>query len=61
MYRIQELVRLHRLGQSQRAIAQQLRMGRDTNRRYLATLAKAGLLEGRPEGLPELDHLRAVV
>jgi len=61
MYRIQELVRLHRLGQSQRAIAQQLRMGRDTIRDYQEKLARAGLLNGPPDELPESAVLKEVI
>lgn len=33
-------------------------MGRDTIRTYLRTLGEAGLLEGRPDELPELEALR---
>ena len=46
MHRIQEVVRLHRLGRSQRGIARQLRMGRDTIRTYHEKLSAAGLLGG---------------
>jgi transposase len=61
MHRLQEVVRLHRMGQSSRAIGRQLRMGRDTIRCYLRALRRAGLLEGDPRELPEPDALRAVV
>jgi len=61
MYRIQELVRLHRLGQSQRAIAQQLRMGRETIRDYQGKLREAGLLDGSPAELPESAVLKEVI
>ncbi len=61
MHRIQELVRLHRLGQGQRAIAQQLGMGRDTIRTYQGKLREAGLLEGCPADLPDSAALREVV
>lgn len=61
MYRIQELVRLHRLGQSQRAIAQQLRMGRDTIRDCQEKLREAGLLDGPADELPESAVLKEVV
>lgn len=40
-HRIQVLVRLHRLGQSQRAIAEQLGMGRDTVRIYQGKLRES--------------------
>jgi len=46
MHRLQEMIRLHRLGRSRRQIARQLRMGRDTIRAYLAIVSAAGLLEG---------------
>ena len=46
MHQLQEVIRLHRLGQSRRKIAQQLRMGRDTIRGYLEIFSKKGVLEG---------------
>jgi transposase len=61
MHRIQEVVRLHRLGQGQRAIAQQLRMGRDTIRTYEEKLREAGLLEGCPDDLPDTETLKEVI
>lgn len=61
MHRLQEVVRLHRLGQSSRQIARQLAMGRDTIRSYLRILAQASLLEGPPDTLPELAVLTALV
>jgi len=61
MYRLQEMLRLHRLGQGSRGIARQLRVGRDTIRCYLRALASAGVLDGPADELPELDHLRAIV
>jgi len=61
MYRLQEMLRLHRLGQGSRGIARQLRIGRDTIRRYLQALGSAGVLEGPADELPDLDHLRAIV
>jgi transposase len=61
MHRIQELVRLHRLGQGQRSIAQQLRMGRETIRSYQRKLAEAGLLEGTVADLPDSAVLKEVV
>ncbi len=61
MHRIQELVRLHRLGQGQRAIAQQLGMGRDTIRTYQGKLREAGLLEGCPADLPDSGVLKKVI
>lgn len=61
MHRLQEVVRLHRLGQSRRTIARQLRVGRNTVARYLEALAAAGVLEGSPGELPDPAALRAVV
>ncbi len=61
MHRIQELVRLHRLGQGQRSIAKQLRMGRETIRTYQGKLREAGLLEGCPGDLPDSAVLKEVV
>lgn len=45
MHRLQEGIRLHRLGQSARGIARQLSMGRDTIREYLALLSEGGFLD----------------
>lgn len=61
MHRLQEVIRLHRLGRSQRTISRQLRMGRDTLRTYCEALSEARLLEGRPDELPQLDVIRTAV
>ena len=61
MHRLQEAVRLHRLGNSQRAVAKMLRMGRSTLRRYFAALDAAHLLEGNAEQLPDEAALRDAV
>lgn len=61
MHRLQEMLRLHRLGRRSRSIARQLRMGRDTIRGYLDILARAGWLEGPVDDLPELGALQALV
>lgn len=61
MHRLQEVIRLHRLGQSCRRIARQLGMGRDTIRHHLRILAQAGLLEGAPEALPDLTVLAGLM
>jgi len=61
MHRLQEVIRLHRLGKSTRRIARQMQMGRDTIRSYLEVLSKAALLEGPVDALPELEVLRARV
>ena len=49
MHRLQEMVRLHRMGASSREIARQLRTGRDTIRCYLRGLRRADRLEQRSE------------
>ena len=61
MHRLQEMVRLHRMGQSGRAIARQLRLGRNTVAGYLVVLAKADLLDGSTEELPVAEALRKAV
>ena len=60
MHRLQEVIRLHRLGRSGRAIARQLRIGRNTVGAYLDAVSEAGLLEGSADELPAVDVLRAV-
>lgn len=60
MDKLRELVRLHRLGRNARAVARVLRMSPNTERRYRTILAEAGLLDGDPDDLPELDVLVAV-
>jgi hypothetical protein len=61
MHRLQELVRLHRLGRSRRDVARLLGMGRDTIRQYEAALAAAGLLDGPEAELPSLEALGEAV
>lgn len=61
MHRLQEVIRLHRLGRSGRAIARQLRIGRNTLGGYLDAVTKAGLLDGSADELPAVDVLRAIV
>jgi len=61
MHRLQEVIRLHRMGASSRRIARQMQMGRDTIRDYLKLLGEAALLDGAPDSLPELEVLRALV
>ena len=62
MHRLQELVRLHRLGdRGARAIARQLRMSPNTERSYRRALDAAGLLHGPVDDLPELATLKAAV
>ena len=62
MHRLQELVRLHRLGGgTAHGIAASLLMSPNTERKYREALMVAGLLEGPVEALPSLDVLKAAV
>ncbi len=61
MHRLQELVRLHRLGKTARDVAVLLKMGRSTEQKYRKALEKAGLLKGDPQELPELHILRSAI
>jgi transposase len=61
MHRIQELVRLHRLGEGAREVARKLGMSPNTERDYRRALERAGVLSGDANELPELAELRAIV
>lgn len=61
MHKLQEVVRLHRMGRSRRGIARQLRIGRDTIRQYFEALANAELLDGPVDDLPDVTRLREVI
>jgi transposase len=61
MHRLQEFVRLHRLGTGAREVARLLGMSPNTEREYRKVLGDAGLLEGDAEQLPELASLRAAI
>jgi transposase len=61
MHRLQEAIRLHRMGRSVRQISRQLRIGRDTVRQYFAVLAGGGVLDGAAGELPPLEVLRALL
>lgn len=61
MHRLVDLVRLHRLGTGPRAVARQLHLSPNTERRYRAALAAAGLLEGSVDALPDIESLRQAV
>lgn len=61
MHRLQELVRLCRMGTGVRERARLLRMGSRTERGYREALEAAALLEGDVNDLPELGVLRAAV
>jgi transposase len=61
MDRLQELVRLHRMGTGAREVARVLQVSPNTEREYRRALDQAGLLVGAPEELPSLETLRAAV
>ena len=61
MHRLQELVRLHRLGLTERRAAKELRIGRNTAKEYRRVLSDAGVLEGSTDELPTLEVLKAIV
>ena len=61
MHRLQELVRLHRMGVGAVKRAQILHMDRKTERKYRARIRLAGLLDGPADQLPELRALREAV
>lgn len=61
MDRIQELLRLHRMGTGCRKVAKLLKMGPVQEKEYRQALMKAGLFEGSPEDLPSLEKLKAAV
>jgi hypothetical protein len=61
MHRLQELVRLHRLGEGAREVARKLGMSPNTEREYRKALENAGVLNGDANELPELVELRAIV
>ncbi|MCC6337488.1 MAG: hypothetical protein IT380_26260, partial [Myxococcales bacterium] len=61
MDRLQELVRLHRMGTGDREVARLVGMSPNTERQYRRALAEAGLLEGAVDELPELEALKRAV
>ena len=61
MHRLQELVRLHRLGLGPREVARHLQMGPNTERQYREAIQKAGLLEGAAEDLPAAEALKGAL
>jgi transposase len=61
MDRLQELVRLHRMGTGAREVARILSMSPTTERTYRTALADEGLLAGAPEDVPLAEVLRAAV
>lgn len=61
MHRLQDLVRMHREGRPTRDIARLLGMSPNTERPLRLKLEAAGLLDGDPAKLPDLDTLRSVI
>ncbi|HET9622712.1 MAG TPA: hypothetical protein VFP84_15170, partial [Kofleriaceae bacterium] len=61
MDRLQELVRLHRMGTGARELARLLGMSPNTERSYREALKKAELLDGAAEDIPALEVLRTAV
>lgn len=61
MHRLQELVRLHRMGTGNRAAARLLGMSPNTERQYRRALEQVELWDGSVNELPSLEELRAAV
>ena len=61
MHRLQELVRLHRMGTGAREVARLLGMSPNTERTYRKVFKSAELLSGPVEALPELSVLLKAV
>ena len=61
MHRLQELVRLHRMGTGCRAAAALLGMSPNTEREYRRALLASGLWDGAVDDLPPLTELRRAV
>lgn len=57
MHRLQELVRLHRMGTGKKKVARLLGMSPRIERDYRAALEKAGLLDGPVDELPSTEAL----
>ena len=61
MHRLQELVRLFRLGSGAKEAATLLKMSPNTERKYREALLAAGLLAGDVVDLPDLERLQLVI
>lgn len=61
MHRLQDLVRLHRLGHSAKTVARLLSMSPNTERKYRNALLAEHLLKGDSDDLPSMDVLKAAV
>ena len=58
MHRLQEVVRLHRMGRSRRQIERELRMSRHTITEAFRAFESSALLEGAAGDLPEVRDRR---
>ncbi len=58
MHRLQDLVRLHRMGTGAREVARLVRVSPNTERLYRTAIEEAGLLEGDPDELPTAVELK---
>lgn len=61
MDRLQELVRLHRMGTGAREVARMLQISPNTEREYRLALEAEGLLAGAADEVPSLEVLRSAV
>lgn len=61
MHRLQELVRLHRMGTTTREVARLLKMSPNTERKYRIILTSQQLLEGPPDQIPSLETLKQAI
>ena len=61
MHRLQELVRLHRMGNEAREVARLLRMGPNTERKYREALVAEGLLAGLEDSIPSVEALKMAI
>jgi len=61
MHRLQELVRLHRLGTGAREVARLLGISPNTEREYRLAFGRASLLSGPADDLPALEVLKALL
>jgi len=61
MHRLQELVRLHRMGTGRRERCRLLKMGPNTERTYREAVEQAGMLDGPVQVLPPLEVLKEIV
>ncbi|RMG95068.1 MAG: hypothetical protein D6705_14400 [Deltaproteobacteria bacterium] len=60
-FRLQELVRLRRLGAGARDVARMLEMSPNTERAYRRLFEASGVLHGDPRDLPDVEALRSIV